>query len=114
LKTHNRVLVFCTLFPMKDDFFYIIILPLVAVSALLLIIIHDWFPGLYGEYVRPLVMMMGRPGRAVCVQNLKKTKRPDSSACFSMSFDKERSSVIKLIKLDSDYNEHNNILKESA
>lgn len=101
---------------MKERFYNFIILPLVAVSALVLFI-HDWFPGLYGDCVRPLVMMMRSPRRAVCVQKLKKTKSPERSLCFSMVFDRERNSVIRLIRLDSDYDEpetDNYTLKESA
>ena len=103
-------------FIMKERFFNLIIMPLVAVSALMLFI-HDWFPGLYGGCVRPLVMMMRSPRRTVCVQKEKETKRPDGSICFSIVFDSERSSVIRLIRLDSDSEEpetDNKILKESA
>ena len=101
---------------MRERFYNLIIMPLIAVSALVLFL-HDWFPALYGECVRPLVMMMRSPRRSVCVQNVKETKRPDGSICFSMVFDTERSSVIRLIRLDSDSEEpetDNNILKESA
>ena len=103
-------------FSMRKRFYNLIILPLVAVSALVLFI-HDCFPGLYGDCVRPLVMMMRRTERAVSVQNMKVTKRPERSLCFSMVFDRERNSVIRLIRLDSDYDEPETdkyTLKESA
>ena len=108
---------FCKLFSMKDDFYTLIILPLVAVSALLLII-HDWLPCLYGDCARPLVMMMRSPALTVeSAQNIKKTEYLHCSLCFSLSFDSQRTSVIRLIRLDSDYDEPETdkyTLKESA
>ena len=102
---------------MKDDFYKLIILPLAAVSALLLIL-HDWLPCLYGDCVRPLVMMMRSPAMTVeSEQNIKTTEHLHCSLCFSMSFDSQRCNVIRLIRLDSDYDEpetDNNTLKESA
>lgn len=90
-------------------------MPLVAVSALVFFL-HGWFPRLYGGCVRPLVMTMRSARRVESVQSLKETKRPDRSVCFSLVFDNERNNVIRLIKLDSDYDEPEKKynLKESA
>ena len=91
-------------------------MPLVAVSALVFFL-HGWFPRLYGGCVRPLLMTMRKATRVESVQILKGTKRPDRSVCFSLVFDNERNNVIRLIKLDSDYDEPEkkyNLLKESA
>lgn len=91
-------------------------MPLVAVSALVFFL-HGWFPRLYGGCVRPLLMIMRGTKRVVSVQNLKETKRPNRSICFSLVFDNERSNVIRLIRLDSDCDEPEkkyNLLKESA
>lgn len=101
---------------MRNHFYNLLIMPLVAVSALLFFL-HGWFPRLYGGCVRPLLMIMRGAKRVESVQSLKETKRPDRSVCFSLVFDSERSNVIRLIGLDSDYDEPEmkyNLLKESA
>ena len=91
-------------------------MPLVAVSAVVFFL-HGWFPCLYGDCVRPLLMWLRSPGRSLSVQDMKETKRPERSLFFPFVFDNERNNVIRLIRLDSDYDEPEkkyNLLKESA